>query len=58
VADLAAEVAALEERGVTFEHYDLPGLEWKGAIARAGDVLNAWFKDSEGNILALIQAPY
>jgi hypothetical protein len=39
---------------VTFEHYDMP--EMKGDIATAGGAKRAWFKDTEGNILAIIQS--
>ena len=56
VKDIEREVAELKARGVTFEHYDVPGLErYDGDIATGGDAKAAWFKDTEGNILALIQ---
>jgi predicted enzyme related to lactoylglutathione lyase len=55
VADLDAEVAALRARGVVFEEYDMPGLKTVNGIAAAGGSKAAWFKDSEGNILAVIQ---
>jgi hypothetical protein len=54
VDDVEAEVAALRERGVTFEEYDMPGLKTVNGIATAGRTKAAWFKDSEGNILAVI----
>jgi len=54
VADLDAEVADLKSRGVALEKYDLPGSDEKG-IVTAGGAKAAWFKDSEGNIMALIQ---
>jgi predicted enzyme related to lactoylglutathione lyase len=54
VADLDAEVAELKSRGVALEKYDLPGSDEKG-IVTAGGAKAAWFKDSEGNIMALIQ---
>ena len=47
--------AALYEGGVTFEAYDLPGLQTVNGIATMGDTKGAWFKDTEGNIMALIQ---
>jgi hypothetical protein len=41
---------------VVFEEYDFPGLRTVDGIARLGDVERAaWFKDSEGNILAISQ---
>ena len=55
VDDVEAEVAALRARGVVFEEYDLPGLKTKNGIASAGGAKTAWFKDTEGNILAISQ---
>ena len=39
-----------------FEHYDVPGMKSEGDITVGGGAKAAWFKDSEGNILALIQS--
>lgn len=57
VADLPAEVAWLRGRGVTFEEYDFgeDGRTVDGILSDADGPVNAWFKDSEGNILALAQ---
>jgi len=56
VDDLEATVADLRGRGVVFEDYDFPGLRTVDGIAQLGDVERAaWFKDSEGNILAISQ---
>lgn len=55
VNDIGAEVAALRERGVVFEEYDLPGLKTDNGIATTGDNRAAWFKDSEGNTVGLIE---
>jgi len=55
VGDVAAEVAELKARGVMFEEYDLPGLKTVNGIATGGGAKTAWFKDSEGNILAVSQ---
>ena len=55
VADIDAEVRSLSSRGVQFETYDLPGVEWDGPIATAPFGRAAWFKDSEGNIHGLEQ---
>jgi predicted enzyme related to lactoylglutathione lyase len=55
VDDVAAEVAELRARGVVFEEYDRPGLKTENGIATGGGTKTAWFKDSEGNILALSQ---
>ena len=55
VADVEREVAELKARGVKFEDYDMPGLKTKNGIATAGGAKTAWFKDTEGNILAISQ---
>jgi predicted enzyme related to lactoylglutathione lyase len=55
VADLNAEVAALKQRGVQFEDYDFPGFDKATGIADLGGVRTAWFKDSEGNLLGLVE---
>jgi predicted enzyme related to lactoylglutathione lyase len=55
VADVEKEVAELKARGVEFEEYDMPGITMKNNIATGGGARTAWFKDSEGNILAVSQ---
>jgi catechol 2,3-dioxygenase-like lactoylglutathione lyase family enzyme len=54
VEDVEREVAELKQKGIAFEHYDLPGM--KGDIASGGGARSAWFKDPEGNILAIVQS--
>jgi predicted enzyme related to lactoylglutathione lyase len=56
VDDVEREVAELKSRGVTFEDYDMPGMKTQNGIATAGGAKAAWFKDTEGNILAVIQS--
>ncbi|MDX1994057.1 MAG: VOC family protein [bacterium] len=55
--NLDSEVALLRARGVIFEEYDLPdiGLKTVNGIAELGGDRIAWFKDSEGNLLAVAQ---
>ncbi len=53
--DIEREVADLKARGEVFEEYDFPGLKTENSIARTGSVCSAWFKDTEGNILGLVQ---
>jgi catechol 2,3-dioxygenase-like lactoylglutathione lyase family enzyme len=53
VDDLDAIVRELERKGVTFEHYDMPGLQREGNIYRADEFGVAWFKDPAGNILSV-----
>jgi predicted enzyme related to lactoylglutathione lyase len=55
VRDVEAEVADLKVRGVVFEEYDMPGIRMKNSIATGGGAKTAWFKDTEGNILAVSQ---
>ena len=55
VDDVEREVTELKARGVTFEEYDVPGLKTVNSIATGGGAKTAWFRDSEGNILAVVQ---
>jgi catechol 2,3-dioxygenase-like lactoylglutathione lyase family enzyme len=58
VDDIASVVDELEARGVVFEKYDLPGLKTdEQGIADLGSTKAAWFKDPDGNILNVGQAP-
>ena len=56
VQDLEVEMAELRGRGVVFEEYDVPGMKTQNGIATGGGAKAAWFKDSEGNIMAVIQS--
>jgi len=56
VDDVDREIAALKARGVTFEDYDMPGEKSPSGAITAGGAKAAWFTDSEGNILAIIQS--
>jgi catechol 2,3-dioxygenase-like lactoylglutathione lyase family enzyme len=51
--DLDGVVRVLKQRGVSFEHYDLPETEREGDVHVAGDMRLAWFKDPDGNILGI-----
>lgn len=55
VADIEAEVRALKLRGVQFEEFDFPGFDKATSIAWVIDHSAAWFKDSEGNLLVIVQ---
>ena len=57
VPDLAATVAELKARGVKFDEYDMPDFKTVGGIATTPGGLAAWFKDTEGNTIGLIQPP-
>jgi catechol 2,3-dioxygenase-like lactoylglutathione lyase family enzyme len=54
VQDIEREVAELRARGVVFEDYGMPGQDANGIVEQSG-ARAAWFKDTEGNILAIIQ---
>jgi catechol 2,3-dioxygenase-like lactoylglutathione lyase family enzyme len=55
VEDVEGLVKELKAKGVSFEHYNMPGVTLKGDVHVAGTLKNAWFKDPDGNILALIE---
>ncbi len=55
VADIEAEVAELRARGVTFEAYDMPAFDRETMIATFPANRSAWFKDSEGNLIGIVQ---
>jgi catechol 2,3-dioxygenase-like lactoylglutathione lyase family enzyme len=56
VEEIEREVADLKARGVKFEEYDTPEMKTENGIATAGGAKAAWFKDTEGNIMAIIQS--
>ena len=53
-SELEQAVQSLKAKGVNFEHYDMPGMKREGDIHGEGDMKAAWFKDPDGNILALV----
>jgi catechol 2,3-dioxygenase-like lactoylglutathione lyase family enzyme len=55
VDDAEKEVSDLKEKGIFFEHYDLPGLTQQGDLYVAEGFKTAWFKDPDGNILSLVE---
>ena len=56
VDDVDREVIELKARGVAFEQYDMPGARSPAGAIIAGGAKAAWFKDTEGNILAIIES--
>jgi catechol 2,3-dioxygenase-like lactoylglutathione lyase family enzyme len=55
-ADVESDVKALLQKGVVFEEYDFPTLKTVNYIATTPGIgKSAWFKDPDGNILALFQ---
>ena len=55
VDDLETAVKGLRDAGVTFEEYDFPDLKTVDGIADIQGERAAWFKDPDGNILAIGQ---
>jgi catechol 2,3-dioxygenase-like lactoylglutathione lyase family enzyme len=53
VKDIEATVKELKAKGVVFEDIDTPGLKTVDGVATMGELKAAWFKDTEGNILAV-----
>ena len=51
--NIAASIAELKKKGVTFSDYDLPGLKTVNHVCVLGAEKAAWFNDTEGNILCL-----
>jgi catechol 2,3-dioxygenase-like lactoylglutathione lyase family enzyme len=54
VDDTDKIVQDLKAKGVSFEHYDIPGLKREGDVHVGGDMRAAWLKDPDGNILAIV----
>ncbi|HEY7112576.1 MAG TPA: VOC family protein [Thermoanaerobaculia bacterium] len=54
VDDVDRVVRDLKAKGVSFEHYDMPGMTLRGDVHVMGDHKAAWFKDPDGNILSVV----
>ena len=54
VDDLDGTVASLRAKGVEFEEYHYPSFKTVDGIATVGSIKAAWFKDPDGNLLALV----
>lgn len=50
-------VRKLGEKGVKPEKYDMDGMEESGGVYSAGGMQIAWFKDPDGNVLGVCNAP-
>jgi catechol 2,3-dioxygenase-like lactoylglutathione lyase family enzyme len=55
VPDLDAEMRDLRQRGVRFEDYDLDDIKTRDGVFELGNERGAWFKDSEGNVLGVVE---
>jgi catechol 2,3-dioxygenase-like lactoylglutathione lyase family enzyme len=56
VDDVQAVVDELKAKGVSFEHYDMPGMTLEGDVHDMEGEKAAWFKDPDGNILAIVSS--
>lgn len=54
VDDVHGVVQALKSKGIAFERYDFPDTTLEGDVHVSGNTKAAWFKDPDGNILALV----
>src|SRR5512143_2835471 len=52
--ELEDTIRSLKSKGVTFEHYDMPGVTRHGDVHVTGKSRAAWFKGPDGNIIALV----
>jgi catechol 2,3-dioxygenase-like lactoylglutathione lyase family enzyme len=55
VADIHAEIEALERKGITFERYNFLSQDDHGVWTTPSNAKVAWFKDPDGNTLSLTQ---
>jgi len=55
-SDVVADVQELKGRGVVFEEYDFPAFKTVDSIGTSPGIgKSAWFKDPDGNTIALFQ---
>ena len=52
--DIEKTVRELKSKGVSFEHYDMPGLKLDGDVYVGDGMKVAWFKDPDGNTLCVV----
>jgi catechol 2,3-dioxygenase-like lactoylglutathione lyase family enzyme len=55
--DVESDVAELVGRGIEFEEYDQPNFKTENHVVTSKFGRSAWFKDPDGNTVALYQAP-
>jgi catechol 2,3-dioxygenase-like lactoylglutathione lyase family enzyme len=56
-SDIDKDVTTLAERGVVFDDYDTPTFKTVNHIATTPIGRSAWFKDPDGNTIAIFQSP-
>ena len=45
------EIDALRQAGVTFDTFEMEGIEWNDDVATFDEMRSVWFRDPDGNIL-------
>ena len=50
-SEMDSIMKTLQQKGVSFEHYNMKGARLDGDVHVFGDFKAAWFKDPDGNIL-------
>ena len=55
VENLEVNIKSLRDNGVVFEEYDQPGFKSEEGIVDLEGEKGAWFKDSEGNLIAIAE---
>jgi catechol 2,3-dioxygenase-like lactoylglutathione lyase family enzyme len=55
--EIEAVVAALAQKGVAFERYEMEGATYRNGIHYADGMKMVWFKDPDGNILHINEMP-
>ncbi len=53
VDDFDDALASLRDKGVTFDTFTMEEAEWDGDVLTWGTMRNAWFRDPDGNIIAV-----
>ena len=52
VAERRQEIIdALRQAGVTFDTFEMEGIEWNDDVATFDEMRSVWFRDPDGNIL-------
>jgi len=54
VDDVDGTVRELKAKGIKLERYDMPDVKMEGDVHVFGETRAAWFKDPDGNILAVV----
>ncbi|MEX1295735.1 MAG: VOC family protein [Candidatus Limnocylindrales bacterium] len=55
VDDLEREVTDLKQKGIRFEAVAMDGYDTQTSIVTTDDFRGAWFRDTEGNLLAVAE---